>query len=114
MPDYEPLHLLVETPCRVGDLQYPRGAVIARVGHALDAKNARPRITLGILPERQHAIERRAQFPSHLDEHVTIAQVILRIGLRIVGSVESQTLQVRTERVRIDVRRPCIQDPAPR
>ena len=42
--------------------------------------------------------------PPHLDDHVPVAQVVLGVRLRILRCVETQTFQVRPERVEVDVR----------
>ena len=55
-----PIDLLIEPTCARGDLQDLRGAVAARVGHALDTEIAGLRIALRMLAKRHGAVQRRA------------------------------------------------------
>ena len=58
------------------------------------------------MPERRRAL--RGEFATNLYYNISIAQVGFAVRLWILGSIESETLQVRTERIEVDVRRRCI------
>ena len=76
-------------------------------------KVACPPIALGVLAEGQNSVERCAHLAADFDDHVTIAQVVLAVGLRIVGGVEFQAFQafqIRPECAEVDVRRRTIQN----
>ena len=93
----------VEANAGIGDLQNLGSAIVAGIRHALDAEIARSGIALGISPKGQYPVERRTQLSVDLSEHISVAQVVLAVRLRIVCGVEPQALQAGPVRLQVDV-----------
>ena len=109
-PSDRSFDLLVDATGCVGHLKYFASAIVARVGHALDAEVACPPIALGVFAECQNSVESRAHLPAEFDDDIAVAQIVLAVRLRVVRRVESQTLQIGPKRAEVDVRRRSIQN----
>ena len=109
-PPRRPIDLLVDPARGVGDLQYLGSTVVTRIDDALDAKVAGLRVALRVPAEGQYPVERCPHLASDLDDDVAIPQVGPAAGLRIVRRIESQTPQIGTEGVQVDVGRGRVPD----